>query len=549
MVFQMTRPTSRSGTKNEQYVSRIPADVIRTLDGLPASYRPKGWGKDRISISTGTADRKAAAARFSRISAEVEERYARLRAGVHSLTHKEAVALSGTIYKGLTEALEDNPGKVAMWEGIQMENVLARAGKAGMGPLLIGAEAQRKASMEERFGPMTDEVLAREGLIIDEASRIRVMEQVAFALDQAAIKLQKNAEGDYSPDPVAERFTVWENPASPAARRKTAKLSLMKFFEEWVGHPEQQEQAKRTVSSYRAVFKALDQFLKHPEAPGVTVADIRRYTDHRMVDLGNAPRTVRDVHKAAISSVYNWGVGKGRVEVNPAAGVAIKVKKTVSLRPKELTDAESAALVAQCLGVPAASKAKSIDAARRWCPMICMYTGARIGEVAQLRSEDFRYEDGIHFLTITPDAGTVKNRKFRDVPLHPRLIEVGLLEFVKKATIGPLFYDPAKRRQIRGGRKDEAKAPQTEVVAAGIVDWARKSSLSDPELKKPLHAIRHRFITVARKAGIDPQYIEAITGHASTGQNSQYGSFDRRTLAREIGKLEVRMVEGPPRSG
>ena len=143
---------------------------------------------------------------------------------------------------------------------------------------------------------------------------------------------------------------------------------------------------------------------------------------------------------------------------------------------------------------------------------------------------------------------TVKNRKYRDVPLHPRLVAVGLLEFVKKATIGPLFYDPAKRRQVRGGRADEVKAPQTEVVAAGIVEWVRKESLPDPELKKPLHAIRHRFITVARQTGIDPQYIEAITGHASTGQNSQYGSFDRRTLAREIGKLEVRMVEGDPAS-
>ena len=60
------------------------------------------------------------------------------------------------------------------------------------------------------------------------------------------------------------------------------KLSLMKLFDEWTNHPEQQEQAKRTVSSYRAVFKALDQFLKHPEAPSVTIEDIRRYTDHRM---------------------------------------------------------------------------------------------------------------------------------------------------------------------------------------------------------------------------------------------------------------------------
>ena len=172
MVFKMTRPSTRSGTKNEQYTRRIPADIIRILDGLPASYRLKGWGKDRISISTGVSDRRAAAAEFSRISAEVEERYAQLRAGMHSLSHKQTVALSGTLYKGLTEAMEDNPGKPEMWGNVVMQNLLARGGKLGMGPLLIGAEARRKASMETRFGRMTDDLLAREGLIVDEASRI-----------------------------------------------------------------------------------------------------------------------------------------------------------------------------------------------------------------------------------------------------------------------------------------------------------------------------------------------------------------------------------------
>jgi len=106
MVFRMARPTSRSGTKNRQIMRRIPADVKRILASLPDSYRPRGWGKDFITLSTGTADKRKADVEFSRMSKELEERFASLRAGVRSLTQKETVALAGTIYRAFAESVD-----------------------------------------------------------------------------------------------------------------------------------------------------------------------------------------------------------------------------------------------------------------------------------------------------------------------------------------------------------------------------------------------------------------------------------------------------------
>ena len=51
-------------------------------------------------------------------------------------------------------------------------------------------------------------------------------------------------------------------------------------------------------------------------------------------------------------------------------------------------------------------------------------------------------------------------------------------------------------------------------------------------------------MTLARNAGVDPQYIEVITGHASSTQNSRYGSFDIETLMREMQRLNAETVEG-----
>jgi integrase len=165
------------------------------------------------------------------------------------------------------------------------------------------------------------------------------------------------------------------------------------------------------------------------------------------------------------------------------------------------------------------------------------YPGARRGEVAQLRKEDIQLSPIPHF-KFTPDAGTMKDREYRDVPIHSRLIELGLLSFVESASDGPLFCDPACRRS------PNATTPQSELVGSKVVAWLKKDILTDPKLKNPLHALRHRFLTCARRAGIEEQYVDAIDGHSSGKQGRSYGIYDLAVLQREIERLSANLVEG-----
>ena len=48
-------------------------------------------------------------------------------------------------------------------------------------------------------------------------------------------------------------------------------------------------------------------------------------------------------------------------------------------------------------------------AAKRWVPWLCAYTGARVGEMVQLRKQDLRQVGELWVLRITPEAGTVKS--------------------------------------------------------------------------------------------------------------------------------------------
>ena len=84
--------------------------------------------------------------------------------------------------------------------------------------------------------------------------------------------------------------------------------------------------------------------------------------------------------------------------------------------------------------------------ARRWVPWLCAYTGSRPGEVTQLRAQDVQRENGLWVIRITPEAGAVKGRRARVVPIHEHLIEQGFIKFAEAQGNGPLFYDAGGRR-------------------------------------------------------------------------------------------------------
>ena len=55
---------------------------------------------------------------------------------------------------------------------------------------------RREYSMEQRFGPLADAALTREGIVTDDGSRWKLIETWPAISQQAAKKLAKNADGD-----------------------------------------------------------------------------------------------------------------------------------------------------------------------------------------------------------------------------------------------------------------------------------------------------------------------------------------------------------------
>ncbi len=391
--------------------------------------------------------------------------------------------------------------------------------------------------LEGVIGPLVTKLLRKRGIAsVDEPSRNLLLEAFALALRDAFENRARNARGDYSPDPKSERFPEWQEPQQPRA----AGASLTKLVEDWWREAQAAGRKASTYESYRNTMRRFTGHLGHDDAGRVTKADVLAFKDARLKEVIKPGRTVsaqtvNGSDLAGLKTVFAWAVGNQRMNENPAAGITIKVGKKRRLRSKGFTDEEASAILraASATIVPpwrnsAKHQASGIyqARARRWVPWLCCYTGARVGEMAQLRKQDVRQVGENWVVQITPEAGTVKTDEARDVVLHAHLVEMGFTDFVADCADGYLFLSPADDGNVRGrwrGLKNRLAAFAREIVP-------------DPEVA-PNHGWRHRFKTTAREVGLESRVVDAIQGHAPKDVSDSYGDVSVRAIAAAIARF------------
>jgi integrase len=224
--------------------------------------------------------------------------------------------------------------------------------------------------------------------------------------------------------------------------------------------------------------------------------------------------------------VFGWAVVNRKLTSNPALGVTIRLNRPAKLRSKGFTDAEANAILKAALEHKPGKEAPRTGAAKRWVPWLCAFTGARVGELAQLRKEDVTQQDGLWVIRITPEAGTVKTNEAREVTLHPQLVAMGFPAFVARSSDGPLFLTPGAGGNVLGPLQG---------IKNRLAEFAR-AVVPDPNVA-PNHGWRHRFKTVGMEAGIAPRILDAIQGQAPRSVADTYGDVTLKTIAAAINSL------------
>ena len=97
--------------------------------------------------------------------------------------------------------------------------------------------------------------------------------------------------------------------------------------------------------------------------------------------------TVRDVWVVAARTVFAWAVKRKHTKQNPFKTVHVSVPRKKVSRPHKAFNTDEIKIILRA-ALTITDTATASGAARRWVPWLCAYTGARVGEIMQLRGLD-----------------------------------------------------------------------------------------------------------------------------------------------------------------
>jgi integrase len=341
---------------------------------------------------------------------------------------------------------------------------------------------------------------------------------------EALARSTERDRGDYAGEP---KLPLLSTPMSREAFSEAVPLG--ELFPQYINELKLSGKGYGAERRWRPVFENLIAFLGHDDAARVSRNDLQRWRSS-LNEKQLAPRTVKDVYLAAVKAVLTWACDNGRIASNPASKIKVVTPSAPIGREKGLNEEEAREVLRAAIEYkpapsinPATREGEQLTSAKRWIPWLCAHTGARVAEIAQLRKEDVRRRGDISYVRLTPDAGSIKTGVFRDIPLHPQLIEMGFLSFVNDAPNGPLFYASQARRGA-------------ETTAQRVSTWVRHLGVIGDKVQ-PSHGWRHRMKTVGRELGVDARVLDAIQGHAPRTAGEGYGDVTLVAMAAAIAKF------------
>ncbi len=227
-----------------------------------------------------------------------------------------------------------------------------------------------------------------------------------------------------------------------------------------------------------------------------------------------AARSVNRYQQQA-RSLFIWATENDYLRTNPLAILKDVAEPRARDDRKPFTDDDLRAYFAVL--------EKDKEPALLWIPRIMAYSGMRLGEAAKLRKADVRREGDLWVFDVNEEGEgrRLKNEASRRlVPVHPRLIELGILELVKGKPEG--FLWPERLRTANSGRKGDV-----DTLSQLLAYRLRKLAGITDEKKTAAHSFRHTVAQRLQNAGVPEYQIADILGHENESMTT--GRYGDRT--------------------
>ena len=197
---------------------------------------------------------------------------------------------------------------------------------------------------------------------------------------------------------------------------------------------------------------------------------------------------------------FNYCFDSGYISKSITAKMNVKIDIDPSERavlPYEASEARKIFEIVTSIKQSGKSPSSRIEASELYyVTMIAAYSGMRIKEITQLHKEDIVLKDGIYCFNInTNDGKTTKTKNsIRFVPIHSKLIDLGLLEYVNSKKSGNIF---------KVSNKDFSEIFRSQIQRKFI----------DKDSKKTFYSFRHYFIDYLVQREVEANLIAQIVGH------------------------------------
>ncbi|WP_353859758.1 site-specific integrase [Azospirillum formosense] len=517
------------------------------------------FGRSELAISLGDLGPRAARAKARALAAQSDELFSMVSRNLH-LSPAEVTELARRWFASATAENEERLQAIPPGDSARAahERQLAEDDRESTRVML--ADNQWPAA-----SAIADRLLADAGIEHwegEEAAYRDLCRMILRASAQAAEIHLARLKGDYSAtpsdpvfiekaEPVIVRVEVPNPPPAeaPAPTKSAPKAPL--FSTAVTSYTAEKNRAGEwrgsTEHQYRRFYELFSGFLGDQPVNAYTRADIGRWVEalqqipstygqstalrgktlkelvaYTAANPSVEPVTARTVqkHTIALSGFFGWCRDRGHIDDNPVTR-SFRYKK--DRRAREQRAAWEAPELNKLFSSPIWTGCKSesrrsapgtlmLSDALFWIPLIAVFSGMRLEEIAALRVEDVQTDSGIAFFDITPAGGKLLKTAaaVRRVPVHKELVDVGFLRYVeqqRRAKVERLFPE------LQPGGPDKrfgfypTKKLSRYFDAVGILDL-------------DVHGFRHAAITGLQRAEVAEPIIRDLVGHEGSGSET-----------------------------
>jgi integrase len=261
------------------------------------------------------------------------------------------------------------------------------------------------------------------------------------------------------------------------------------------------------------------------------------------VALGKPTISQKTINKylSAVGSFSTWLLQNEYLDLDVMAGMYLSIdkreKKRFPYTADQIKTIFTSPLFTTCLGDEQEHLPGNVAVRdwRFWIPWIGLYSGARLGEIAQLSTADIRQIHGVWVMHITEEGSPLKSTKtagsMRVVPIHSELIKLGLIEFHASMVA-------RNELQLFSQLQPDTRGFFSGVPSGFFNDYFRAIGVK-VDKRVNFHSFRHGIADAFRDAGYLDEEFNMLLGHTKATTTGRYGILPEGILSQRVKLIEA----------